>query len=70
MALDFIGVGEKWDTHLFVQYVIPRKPELPPMDNRVQYAPWTIKIDLTAGSMGFAAALAMTFSGLTGHNVT
>jgi hypothetical protein len=70
MALGFIGVGEKWDTHFFVQYVIPRKPRLPPMDNRFQYAPWTIKVNLTAGSTGSAGALAMRSSGLTGHNMT
>jgi hypothetical protein len=39
MALDLIGVGEKWDAHLFDHYVIPRKPGLQPMDNSVQYAP-------------------------------
>jgi hypothetical protein len=70
MALDLIGVGEKWDIHLFVQYVIPRKPRLPSMDSSVQYAPWTIKVDLTASSIGSAGALAMRSSGLTGHNMT
>jgi hypothetical protein len=28
------------------------------------------KVDLTAGSIGFAGALAMRSSGLTGHKVT
>jgi len=28
------------------------------------------KVDLTAGSIGFAGALAMRSSGLTGHNMT